>query len=67
VVGAVVMASEERRLWTSAGARGLSLLTAHLPGDYFLGSLRVNFNQPSCVCALAGVACVVCVLCLGCL
>ena len=33
VVGAVVMASEERRLWTSAGARGLSLLTAHLPGD----------------------------------
>jgi len=33
VAGALVVAGEERRLWTTAGARGLSLLSAHLPGD----------------------------------
>ena len=33
VAGALVVAGEERRLWTMAGARGLSLLSAHLPGD----------------------------------
>ena len=33
VAGALVVAGEERRLWTTAGAQGLSLLSAHLPGD----------------------------------
>jgi len=33
VARALVVAGEERRLWTTAGARGLSLLSAHLPGD----------------------------------
>jgi hypothetical protein len=30
---ALVVAGEERRLWTMAGARELSLLSAHLLGD----------------------------------
>jgi len=30
---ALMVAGEERWLWTTAGARGLSLLSAHLPGD----------------------------------
>ena len=33
VVGALVVAGEERQLWTTAGARELSLLSTHLPGD----------------------------------
>ena len=33
IAGALAMAGEERQLWTLAGARGLSLLSAHLPGD----------------------------------
>jgi hypothetical protein len=32
VAGALILAREECRLWTSAGARGLSLLSAPLPG-----------------------------------
>jgi hypothetical protein len=32
VAGALVVAGEERRLWTTAGAPGLSLLSARLPG-----------------------------------
>jgi hypothetical protein len=33
VARALVVAREERRLWTIAGARGLSILSTHLPGD----------------------------------
>ncbi|GJN12750.1 hypothetical protein PR202_ga31057 [Eleusine coracana subsp. coracana] len=33
LAGLLVATGEERRLWTMAGARGLSLLTAPLPGD----------------------------------
>jgi hypothetical protein len=32
VAGALILAGEEHRLWTSAGARGLSLLSVPLPG-----------------------------------
>uniref|UniRef100_A0A0A8ZUQ5 Uncharacterized protein n=1 Tax=Arundo donax TaxID=35708 RepID=A0A0A8ZUQ5_ARUDO len=32
LAGALVLTGEERRLWEMAGARGLSLLTATLPG-----------------------------------
>jgi hypothetical protein len=32
VAGALILAGQERRLWISAGARGLSLLSAPLPG-----------------------------------
>jgi hypothetical protein len=32
LAGALIAAGEERRLWSMAGARGLSFLTALLPG-----------------------------------
>jgi hypothetical protein len=34
LVGALIAAGEERCLWSMAGARGLSFLTALLPGSY---------------------------------
>ena len=55
VAGALVVAGEERRLWTTAGARGLSLLSAHLCGSFC--------SQLRCICVLAAVACVVWVSC----
>ena len=55
VAGALVVAGEERRLWATVGARGLSLLSAHLCG-LFCSQLR-------CICVLAAVACVVWVSC----
>jgi len=33
LAGTLMTFGEERRLWVMAGARGLSLLTAPLPGD----------------------------------
>jgi len=33
IAGALAMATEQRRLWSLAGAKGLSILSAHLPGD----------------------------------
>jgi len=33
VAGAIGSAKEERRMWTLAGARGLSFITATTPGD----------------------------------
>ena len=33
LAGALILASEDRRLWSMAGARGLSFLTVLLPGN----------------------------------
>ena len=33
LAGALIIAGDERRLWSMAGAQGLSFLTALLPGN----------------------------------